>query len=269
MAQDDNKEINISYETLFELLRREKNRDALQELSPTFYADSVDYIKSKKQILKNKREDIDNFSDEEIRKIEVQISNINKILKELYDKREKKLVSMAMSRCRTGTDMAEISNLAPPERLFYNDVVAVFSKYRLGILAGIVEPSNSRLNSAESEFVKSESNGLAPQINALHEKYLTLGNGIEESANSVSVEYSEEAGEADESEISRVKPAQKSSSSYDEESVVVRFIQPVPKFLGRDLSEFGPYAEDEIATLPSEIAKILVTKNRVEEIRSE
>ena len=48
---------------------------------------------------------------------------------------------------------------------------------------------------------------------------------------------------------------------------LVRFLYPVPKFVGTELEEYGPFAEEDIANLPAEIADLLVGKGKVEEIR--
>jgi DNA replication initiation complex subunit (GINS family) len=40
-------DVKITYETLFDLLRREKNRNELQQLDPSFYLDVVSYLKEK------------------------------------------------------------------------------------------------------------------------------------------------------------------------------------------------------------------------------
>jgi len=40
-------DITISFESLFELLRREKNREDIQELYPAFYQDLAHYLKNK------------------------------------------------------------------------------------------------------------------------------------------------------------------------------------------------------------------------------
>ena len=47
----------------------------------------------------------------------------------------------------------------------------------------------------------------------------------------------------------------------------VRFIKSVPKFLGPELEIYGPFEENDIASLPSKIAKILVKKDRAEEMQ--
>ena len=81
-------EIIITYETLFELLQREKERQDLQKLEPSFFNDVINYIKEKKKILDAKIDS--NFAQEEKRKTERQLENIYKIVKELYERREKK-----------------------------------------------------------------------------------------------------------------------------------------------------------------------------------
>jgi len=49
----------------------------------------------------------------------------------------------------------------------------------------------------------------------------------------------------------------------------VRFLSAVPKFVGRELEEYGPFFAEDIASLPAVIADILVKKGRAEEISEE
>ena len=46
----------------------------------------------------------------------------------------------------------------------------------------------------------------------------------------------------------------------------VRFLSPVPRFLGPKLEEYGPFDEEDVANLPSIIVDILVEKGRAEGI---
>jgi len=46
-----------------------------------------------------------------------------------------------------------------------------------------------------------------------------------------------------------------------------RFLNSVPKFVGKELEEYGPFAEEDIANLPVEIAEVLINKGKVEEIK--
>jgi hypothetical protein len=53
----------------------------------------------------------------------------------------------------------------------------------------------------------------------------------------------------------------------DSSSKLLRFLAPVPQFIGIDMREYGPYEEEEVAKLPSEIANLLIQKERAEEIK--
>ena len=50
---------------------------------------------------------------------------------------------------------------------------------------------------------------------------------------------------------------------------LVRFVHPVPKFVGPELEEYGPFDEEDIASLPAEVADVIIGKGRAEEIREE
>lgn len=45
--------------------------------------------------------------------------------------------------------------------------------------------------------------------------------------------------------------------------VMVRFLVHVPRFVGKDLRLFGPFAEGETAMLPVDTARILINKGIV------
>ena len=58
----------ITYETLYEILRREKSRPELQELDDSFYRNLVKYIEEKKAILESQRKKESIFTSVEIQK---------------------------------------------------------------------------------------------------------------------------------------------------------------------------------------------------------
>lgn len=211
-------EINITYETLYELFRREKNREELQELSKTFFKDLVEYINIKKQTLDSKDES-DNFTQAQRQKAIVQFENIKKILKELYEKRERKIISLALNKSRTGSDIINTKILLEEEKQLYDDLLTLFNNYRSGIQGNIL-------------------NGLMPKIVI----------GISKT--------NEISGSSD---LLAEKESLKTTK-------MVRFIQGVPKFVGKELETYGPFDKDDIATLPIEIADILIKKGRVQEI---
>ena len=54
----------------------------------------------------------------------------------------------------------------------------------------------------------------------------------------------------------------------DEERKIkmVRFLQAVPQFIGDDLIVYGPFENEDIASLPRDVANLLIKKTKAEEI---
>jgi len=129
-------DIRINYETLFDLLRREKNREELQSLDKDFYEQVLAYLKEKKESLSKKDDEL--FASAEKEKLKIQFQNIRRIIKELYERREKKAINMAMSRARTGSDVIDTSALLPSEREYFEDQVRLFVQYKDKVLDRIL-----------------------------------------------------------------------------------------------------------------------------------
>jgi len=211
------KEVNITYETLFELLRLEKGREELQKLEEGFFSDVVNYLREKKKVFDNQLSSTDLFAIEEREKTHKQLANINKILRELYERREKKILTMAVNRSRTNDSVIDSSAMLPEERMMFESFVANLNKFREGILNSMVNlkvPDMSKsddIKSAVSDDVKKE---------------------------------------------------------IKEDNIMVRFVNAVPRFVGKELETYGPFEEEDVANLPKEIADVLVAKGRVEVIES-
>jgi len=190
-------EINITYETLFELSRRERNRDEIQELTSSFQADVAQYLDAKEKLISESTDS---------QKSQKQLDNARKILKELYEKREKKILLMALYRSRTGSDIMKTDNLLDGEKCLYNEIKNVCDRYRI------------QMNQAEVKC----------------------------------------GPESTEAQPSAAKPISANST--------VRFTAPVPRFVGRELETYGPYDAEDVVSIPSDIAEVLIKKGRAEAI---
>ena len=68
------------------------------------------------------------------------------------------------------------------------------------------------------------------------------------------------------------KPAQETESTeqtqtaQEKETKRIKFTHYVPKFLGREMEVYGPFEPEDIATIPTELANILIEKGRAEGI---
>jgi len=221
-------EINITYETLYELRGREKNREDIQELSSTFFDDLKDYLNSKKQMLIG--DDSRNLTPEQLKKAQVQLDNIKKILKELYEKRERKIINLALTRSRTGSDILETERLLGVESELYQELWKTFDRYRKNVLLKIIE-------------------GELPEV--------------------VGPCKRDESVSAEQEVLSEKESPTEESMDSSKDTLMVRFLKPVPKFVGKELETYGPFDTDDIVTLPIKIVQVLIKKERAEEITAE
>ena len=197
-------ELTITYESLYDVLRKEKTRAELQKLDSNFFKKVSVYIKEKNSILESHQKKSSIFAEKEIENTKKQIENTKKMLKELYNKRELKVLKLALSSSRINSKQ-DISSMLPEEKQLYDNIIKCLNESREDIL-------NNLLNKNDSE--------LEPKTIKTGEKDLKL----------------------------------------------VRFLNAVPKFVGNDLKVYGPFEQEDVANLPSKIAKLLIEKNKAEEI---
>ncbi len=214
------KEVNITYETLFELLKREKDTADLQKLEPGFFDNFVEYLNEKKDML-NKEDTL--FSYDEKKKVEKQIDNARRLIKEIYERREKKILNIALIKSRTKSHVIDTSSLLDNEKKFLGEIEKVLNAYREDVIYNVIEGKQ------------------ASQIKQQEKKA---------------------------EELSDAKPDDAKDAEGEPKSTkLVRFLYSVPKFVGTELEEYGPFAEEDIANLPAEIAELLIGKGKVEEIK--
>ncbi len=213
MGDGETKEISITFETLFELLRLEKNRDELQKLSNSFYSDVLNYFKEKYEILKKKEQESDIFTAEETRKLRLQIDNVKRIFKDIYERREKKIINLAINKSRTNSDIINTDLLLKEEKEFHDLILENLNAYRQGILYNLINLKPHEIKKPETKETREKEGAKTTKL--------------------------------------------------------VRFLSPIPKFFGPELEIYGPFIQEDMATLPNKVADILVTKGRAEEIEAD
>ncbi len=219
-------EVVITYETLFEILRREKSREELQELPENFEEEVKKYLEEKKQSLFPDSDD--KFSELEQEKTRKQILNIKKILNDVYERREKKIANIALSKSRIPKSVIDISRLTDKEKKLYEELLAV-------------------LNSARQD---------------------TLSNVLLENSNiSGKQEQAEERQQETGPEKEETQPQEGQKASFrtaESETKTVRFKCDVSQFVGPNLEIYGPFKSEETAVLPLKVCNVLINKEKAE-----
>ena len=145
-------EIVITFNTLYDLLRREKANPDLQELDENFLRDVVEYINGKKALL----EGDGLYADEEKIKLSHQLQQVYRILKELYDKREGKIIEITRNLSRTKGHIHK-DNLLPQEDKLFDEMLALFNKYRGGIIKNVLQGKMPGAEESEPKPLKTAS----------------------------------------------------------------------------------------------------------------
>src|SRR3989344_995581 len=191
------KESIVTYDALYEILRLEKYKKELQPLNEDFLEKLVSYLEEKQDILKAQESKDSIFASQEVQKTRKQLENIKKILKEIYERRESKIIQLALFCSRTESKLQDDSMLLKEEKQFLREIVDHLARYKSGILHNILNvkmPSVVKINTTK------DSN----------------------------------------------------------ENKLVKFVNPVPKFVGDDMNIYGPYESEEVAYLPLNVSDVLI-----------
>lgn len=137
----------ITYEALYEILRLEKYKVELQKIDQDFLEKVVRYIREKNISIDSQKLKDSVFAPLSVKKTKKQVENAQRIMKELYEKRESKIIQLALLFSRTKNDLKFADCLLEPEKKFFEELVEIFDKYRENVLYKIIEGRNPNQNS--------------------------------------------------------------------------------------------------------------------------
>ena len=112
----------ITYQEIYDILRKEKYNEALQPLQKNFLKEAGEYLEDKKKTLEKEDKSNGLFSDT-IRMTRKQMDNSIAIIRELITIREKKILTLALTASITGIGKRDAENLLGHEEALFNTVV--------------------------------------------------------------------------------------------------------------------------------------------------
>ena len=258
-SADGANDVAITLETLFEIMRREKNRDELQELHQTFFEDVTKYLQGKMSIINNPQSEL--FGSDEREKTLIEIQNIKKILRELYDRRETKIINVAKNKTRTKSSIINTSTLLSEEKSFFDSLCSILERYRSDILNNLLDtrmPAVQGLQPVPGQPIVQ--NTLQEGQDSASEALNTPSEAVNKSDNSqYMAENISEKGQA-----LNISSKEQETGVERRRNLNVRFLHPLPRFAGPGMEIYGPFEEKDTACIPEEIANVLINKGRAE-----
>jgi DNA replication initiation complex subunit (GINS family) len=122
-----------------------------------FFNQTVEYLEEKEAILKTEKSSDSIFS-AEAKRTQLQLENAKKIIKEFYEKRENKIINLAMLSSRANIKESE-SNMLKEEKKLYVEILDLLNTYRDGILNNMLNGKKVELKQKSTpKDIKTEQN---------------------------------------------------------------------------------------------------------------
>jgi DNA replication initiation complex subunit (GINS family) len=262
------KDVVITYETLFELLRIEKNREELQKLSPTFFDEVLSYLGEKKKAFESKESQETIFASSEKEKTRLELENIRKILKDFYDRRERKIINMAMNKAKSGVFLVNTTSMLPSEKILFDAVSGMLSEFRKNILFRLACGDLPNIDLLPGSVISK----LRCDLSVQTQDEQQTAQGIRDAPPSpVHSQFEDDDSGTGGMSFRRAEEPKELKTSHNlsdsgASTKKVRFLAPIEEIVGPDLQIYGPYTEGAVMQLPRELARVLVEKNQAEEV---
>lgn len=117
----------ITYQEIYDILRKEKYNEALQQLPKKFLEKISSYLGEKKDIVNREQKNGELFSDT-LRMTRKQLDNAISIIKEIIVIREKKVLNLAFTAALTGISKRDTDNLLEHEKELFDTTVTQLEK---------------------------------------------------------------------------------------------------------------------------------------------
>lgn len=114
----------VTYPEIFEILRREKYSDKLQDLGKNFLNDVALYLQEKKALLERERKERPQFFNETLETARRQLENAKAMLRELFMIREKKIIELSLVASKTGISKTDMKTMLEIERELFETVLS-------------------------------------------------------------------------------------------------------------------------------------------------
>ncbi len=205
----------LTYDALREIQYNEKRSEKLYELNNDFYGNVEEYFNRK-----GPKDDL----------TEIEMRNAKNILKDIMDRRERKILSQALTAVRSGMRIDTNVMTSREEELFkslvtiikdHRDIVSKPVKKKLGAKRGRGEGATK----AKDEEPTTDNRQLTTEL--------------------------PEPEETEEAEP---------TTTY----IRVKILQELPEMLGSDFKTYGPFTEGEVVEIPEKNAEIFIEKKKAE-----
>jgi len=239
----------FTYEDIYELLRTEKFATDLEKINVNDLARIKEYLKAKEHLLKQELNSTNIISSQKKAKIQMEIDNAFRALKDLYEIRERKIINRAILGTRMESGLKDTTNMFDTEIKLYEHLLKVLKQTKCAFFDMIEKAEGTVVEIDESD---SEDNTEFVQKDDVYKS---------EKEKPAQVENEESKPSGGES-LGEPKDAEEPEEKINFNKV--KFLQECPEVFGEDLQQYGPYNPGDEAELPEQLCSILEKQKKVE-----
>lgn len=206
----------ITYDAIRNVHRAEKSQLALQKLPENFFSLAKAWLEQKQSLARKDTLAL------------LEIENAKKLLDDLVNNRERKIVIAAINTVKGGLPP---DNMTSDEEKFFDEMVFTLKNFKQNIRG----------------------------------HFLGADSLVEEKINSVREILSSAKPAEEVRKIAGEKV--KYTNEKTQEMVQIKITYELPKFVGSDLKDYGPYRVGDLAELPQHLAQILISRGVAEKIQ--
>jgi len=141
-------EEDISYKTLRKIQQAEKNSPQITQIKRGFYDEVISFLHQLEKRLETEKKPQKQML------LAEECQNIEKIIRNIYEQREKKIMLAAIAKARGGNP--SVKTLLPEEKTFFNDLYQDIVLFRKQIFLNIDDSDEERIEQKSSSTASSE-----------------------------------------------------------------------------------------------------------------
>ncbi len=227
----------ITFEFIREIHRKERDKKGLEleELPENFFSLVQTYLTEKEKLYEKTRNP----------EILFEIENAKKMIKELLEQRQRKIVLSAMQVMRGGLPPENMTHI---EEEFFDKILMLLNEYKSRIELEIT-----------GDYLESKLKEVREEMKAMEEEK-TLE---EEERDEVEREKREEV-EIEEEKMEKID--EKEEKTTEPKKIKVVALTNIPRFVDENLNTYGPYKKGEEFELPEDLANLMISRKLVEEV---
>jgi len=220
----------ITYKTLRRIQQAEKNSPQITQINKEFYDDVTVFLNQLEKRL------VDEKKPQKQMLLAEESQNIEKIIRNIYEHREKKIMLAAISKARGGNP--GIKHLLPEEKMFFDELYHNIVLFRKKIFTN----QSKEIETDKKATSQSKPNGSVSKKETIAEKNTEKQNDP-------------------------IQTTKNEKPQKDNTNPILRILENIPSFVGTNNQTYTLYKGDVIS-MPPDMAKMLLNKKAAKKIRT-